>query len=104
MPFSIPILPMMVVALLIAAILPAILNVRSRHDGGQDSVVPSAPKQTTEHELSSVDPFSEVPDVTATGPQTDGVRISTKFVEITSGTEELSFDWIVPCEHAASKE
>src|SRR6478735_2249150 len=70
----------------------------------QDSFVPTAPKQSSQQELSSEDPFSEVPDMTATAPQADGVRITTKFVEITSGTEELSFDWIVPFEHAASKE
>lgn len=34
----------------------------------------------------------------------DQVRVTTKFVEIYSGTEDISFDWIVPFEHSAIDE
>jgi hypothetical protein len=36
MPFPIPLLPMMVVALLVASILPAILKMCSRHEKAED--------------------------------------------------------------------
>jgi len=95
MPFPIPFLPMMVIAILIAAIFPTILKVCSRNEKVGDRRTPSLPAQTN---LSSVHPFSDLPDVSTLESRPDQVRVTTKFVEISSGTEELSFDWIVPFE------
>ena len=68
------------------------------------SHVPSLPKHTTNQDFPSVDPFSDVADVSALTPRTGDVRITTKFVEIYSGTEELSFDWIVPFQQSTPNE
>lgn len=104
MPFPIPFLPMMVVAVLAASIIPAILRMCSRHEKAEHSHPSSQPSQTMNHESSSVDPFSDMPNATVPTPIADQVAIKVKFIECGSRTDELSFDWIVPFEQPASKE
>lgn len=41
------------------------------------------------------DPFPEGPGERARAAEATPVRITTKYVELGSGTEELKFDWIV---------
>lgn len=66
--------------------------------------VPLLPTRAANQDFSSIDPFSDVANVSTPTPQADDARITTKFVEIYSGTDELSFDWIVPFEQSTSKE
>jgi hypothetical protein len=41
------------------------------------------------------DPFDPEHPSDKSGERTQSIVIETKFIEITSGTEELAFDWIV---------
>ncbi len=104
MPFPIPFLPMMIVALLIASIFPAILKMCRHHEKAEDSYPSSLPPQTMNHESSSVDPFSEIPNGIVPPTRADQVAIKVKFIECGSRTDELSFDWIFPFKHSAPKE
>lgn len=60
MPFPIPFLPMMGIAILIAAIIPAILKVCSRDEKVEDRRTQSL---RAEMNFSCVDPYSDVPEV-----------------------------------------
>ena len=104
MPYPIPFLPLMIVALLMSVTFSSLVNLCSSRERAHGSHVPSLPKHGTNQDLPSVDPFSDVADVGALTPRTSEVRVTTKFVEIYSGTEELSFDWIVPFEQSTPKE
>lgn len=95
---------MMVVALLTASVIPTILKMCSRQEKVERSHPSSLPSQTMNHESSSVDPFSDMPDATVPSPIADLIAIKVKFIECGSRTDELSFDWIVPFEQPASKE
>jgi hypothetical protein len=102
MPYPMPFIPMLIVAFLIAAIFPAILKMCSQQEIIQDSHVPSVPEQTADLDLVIVDPFAEVPTYKM---RTDEVRITTKFVEVGSSSEELAFDWIEsPFDQSTPKE
>ncbi len=97
-----PFVPMLIVAFLIAAIFPALLKMCSQKEIDQDSHVPSVHEHTENHDLLIEDPFAEAPTYKR---RTDEVRIKTKFVEIGSGSEELTFDWITsPFDQSTSKE
>ena len=104
MPYPIPFLPMMVVAILMSVTFSSLMKLCSSREKAHGSHVPSLPQHATNQDFPSVDPFSDVADVSALTPRTGEVRITTKFVEIYSGTEELSFDWIVPFEQSPPKE
>jgi len=104
MPFPIPFLPALAVAIVISAILPTLLKMCGRlgqddHDRGS-----SLPAETTNPDLSSEDPFSDQPGEPATTSRTAEVAIKAKFVEYGSRTEELPFDWIVPFEESVREE
>lgn len=99
MPYPIPFLPMMVGAILMSVTFSSLMKLCTSREKAHGSHVPSLPKHATNQDFSSVDPFSDVPGVSALTP-----RITTKFVEIYSGTEELSFDWIIPFEQSTPKE
>jgi hypothetical protein len=102
MPYPMPFIPMLIVAFLIAAIFPTLLKMCRQQEIIQDSGDPSVPEQTENQNLLIEDPFAEMPTYTQ---QTDKVRITTKFVEVGSGTEELAFDWIrSPFDQSTSKE
>ncbi|MBG7607642.1 MAG: hypothetical protein IZT59_06415 [Verrucomicrobia bacterium] len=67
-----------------------ILPLAGCEDTGRKTVAEPNLKAQAEEE----DPFS--PDYIPSKPQgSSQVKITTKFVQITSGTEELAFDWIV---------
>ena len=104
MPFPIPFLPMMVVALLTASIIPAILRMGIDHEKVDHSHPSSLPSQPMNSGWSSVDPFSDTPNAPVPPPIPDQVAMKVKFIECGSRTDELSFDWIVPFERPASKE
>ncbi|MBK1884919.1 hypothetical protein JIN85_21090 [Luteolibacter pohnpeiensis] len=104
MPFPIPFLPMLVVAVLISAIIPTALTLRRTYEQEDRNRVPSPPYETPQGDLSSADPFSDSPSVAADASTTDQIQIEVKFVEYGSRSEELSFDWIVPFEQAALNE
>jgi hypothetical protein len=104
MPYPIPFLPVLVVAILISAIFPTLLKVCGRLEQDDHDQESSPPTETTNPDLSSEDPFSDRSGVVATTPRTAEVAIKVKFVECGSRTEELSFDWIVPFQQAATKE
>ena len=104
MPFPIPFLPMIVVAILGASILPIILKMCSRHEKIKSARPSSLSPQTMNHKLSSADPFSDIPIGTVPAPRDDHVAIKVMFIECGSKTDELSFDWIVPFDHSTPKE
>lgn len=104
MPYPIPFLPMMVVAILMSVTFSNLMKLCTSREKAHGSHVPSSPKHATNQDFSSVDPFSDVVDVSALTPRADDLRVTTKFVEIYSGTEELSFDWLVPFEQSTPKE
>ena len=104
MPFPIPFLPMLVVAVLISMIIPSALRLCRPHEQEERNRAPSQPNETPQDDLSSADPFSYSPSVAAGESPTDQIRIEVKFVDCGSRTEELSFDWIVPFEQAALNE
>ena len=104
MPYPIPILPMIVVAILMSVTFSSLTKLCSSPGKDHGIQVPSLPTHATNQDFPNVDPFSDVAGVCALKPRTGDVRITTKFVEIYSGTDELSFDWIVPFEQSTPKE
>ncbi len=101
MPYPIPFLPMIIVAILMSDTFSSLMNLCGSREKAHGIHVPSLPKNATNQDFPSVDPFGDVADVSALTPR---VRITTKFVEIYSGTEELSFNWLVPFEQSTPKE
>lgn len=99
MPFHIPFLPMLIVTVLISAIIPTLLRLCRPHEQEVRNRAPSRPIEVT-----TSDPFSDLPGAAAAAPATEQVQIKTKFVECGSRTEELSFDWIVPFGESDPKE
>jgi hypothetical protein len=103
MPFPIPFLPVMAVALLTASIIPSKVRICSRHEKVDHSAPAALASQRMNHEPSNMDPFSDPPNATVLTPAPDQVAIKVKFIECGSRTDELSFDWIVPFDQPASK-
>jgi hypothetical protein len=92
MPVPIPFLPMVAVTILTASIIPAILRMCGRHGKVGHSHPPSQPSQPMNHQSSSVDPFSDIPNPMIPTPIAGQVAIKVKFIECGSRTGELSFD------------
>ena len=89
-PFPLPILPIAVIAMVFAFILP--LCMKKEESNNEETIhVERLPANDVQ-----ADPFSDSDDPADTDSAAKSVVIKTKFVEITSGTEELGFDWIVP--------
>ena len=89
MPFPDPITPMVLVAVAITAL----FSTCFRFLQNRASPEPKPQIEETASGDEEYDPFTnEIPKRDNSVP---GIAIKTKFVEIGSGTEELSFDWIV---------
>ena len=88
MPFPDPILPIAIIAMVFALIVPVCLKKEEPDDtGGRGD-------DAGENDLVSdcADPFSESYDPEREDFAARSIVIETKFVEITTGTEELGFD------------
>ena len=95
MPFPDPLLPIALIAMLAAMIVPACFKLLNSGSSEEAFESPSEGLKEENSEYKKVEPFG---DNAEPGPLERGeerLRIETKFVEVGSGTEELSFDWIV---------
>jgi hypothetical protein len=93
MPFPDPFLPMIIIAAgigYLSSLLPACFKKLDGDESGLslECMIPTA------RDGKHYDPFAD-PPMAEPKDSRETVKITTKFVEITSGTEELGFDWIV---------
>lgn len=98
MPYPMPFLPVLVIAILISAIFPTLLKLCSRLERDDRDRRRSQPTEARNPDLLNEDPFSDRP-----GARTAEVVIEAKFVEFGSRPDELSFDWIVPLSFHSSR-
>lgn len=92
MPFPEPILPIALLAAIGAMIVPACLKAIKSHSTTSEKASQNTNVQN--HPIGYDDPFSEHYNPDLADQESEPVRVVTKFVEVGSGTEELSFDWI----------
>ena len=105
MPFPIPFLPMIVIALMASWVSSKLLNSCGQERAREMQRQTHGSKDALQDETLIADPFSDDPEQRARAAEAAPVRITTKYVKIGSGTEELKFDWIVePGKIAVEKE
>lgn len=95
MPFPIPFLPMVIVAVMASWVGSKLLHSCGQERARELQKQIHSRKDTLQDETLMADPFSDDPEQRVRAAEAAPVRITTKHVEIGSGAEELKFDWIL---------